>query len=168
MFTQSIQAAFLSLFLPCDLRHDVWILRVNSLERFDLSHYCMSGGSLSQKYGFWKVKSCVIRLNYKTSYKNTVSLLNWILHPPKQVSPFSFLQLISIMTMLLDHNNELLDVPVKCRLYWKRQRWRCAGSSRRLGPSERPMTSPPAGRAEAGTLPGRATGSTCCLRQHNN
>lgn len=87
MFTQSIQAAFLSLFLPCDLRHDVWILRVNSLERFDLSHYCMSGGSLSQKYGFWKVKSCVIRLNYKTSYKNTVSLLNWILHPPQTSIP---------------------------------------------------------------------------------
>ncbi len=56
-------------------------------------------------------------------------------------------------------------VPVKCRLCWKRQRWRCAGNSRRPGRSERPMTLPTAGWAVAGMLPGQATGSTCCLHR---
>lgn len=59
----------------------------------------------------------------------------------------------------------LLYVPVKCRLYWRRQRWRCAGNSRMPDQSERPMTPPTAGWAVAGTPPVQATGSTCCLHR---
>lgn len=59
-----------------------------------------------------------------------------------------------------------LYVPVKCKLCWKTQRWRCAGNSRKPGQSERPMTPPTAGWAVAGMLPDQATGSTCCLHQH--
>lgn len=63
----------------------------------------------------------------------------------------------------------LLCVPERCRLCWRTQRWRCAGSSRRPGHGETPMMPATGGRIEAERLPGRATGSPCCLiREQEN
>lgn len=72
---------------------------------------------------------------------------------------------ICIMKNLKNKFWSLFYKPVKCRLCWKRQRWKCAGTSRSPDQSKRPKRSPTAGRAEGGTPPGRNRSSTCCLEQ---